>query len=81
MDENREVVKDKMEPLHDVKSAAKLLAVSSWTVRAYIRQGKLHPVRIGRLVRLDEEELSKFVASGKTAGDSSSNQTQLGEEQ
>jgi excisionase family DNA binding protein len=63
---NREVVKDKMEPLHDVKSAAKLLAVSSWTVRAYIRQGKLHPVRIGRLVRLDEEELARFVEKSRT---------------
>jgi excisionase family DNA binding protein len=60
-----------MEQLHDVKSAARLLAVSPWTVRVYIRQGKLHPVRIGRLVRLDEEELSKFVASHKTSGQQS----------
>lgn len=57
-----------MEQLHDVRSAARLLAVSPWTVRVYIRQGKLNPVRIGRLVRLDEEELSKFVASNKTSG-------------
>jgi excisionase family DNA binding protein len=57
-----------MKALHDVKDAAALLAVSPWTVRAYIRQGKLHPVRIGRLVRLDDEELSKFVASNKTSG-------------
>ena len=42
-----------MEQLHDVRSAARLLAVSPWTVRVYIRQGKLHPVRIGRLVRLE----------------------------
>lgn len=64
-----------MEALYDVKSAARLLAVSPWTVRAYIRQGQLHPVRIGRLVRLDEEELSKFVASNKASGQ------QPGEEQ
>lgn len=60
-----------METLLNVKSAAKLLAVSPWTVRAWIRQGKLHPVRIGRLVRLDEEELSKFVASNKASGQQS----------
>ena len=44
-----------MNQLYDVNAAARQLAVSPWTVRAYIRQGKLHPVRIGRLVRLDEE--------------------------
>ena len=70
-----------MKPLHDVEAAAKLLAVSAWTVRAYIRKGKLRPVRIGRLVRLDEEELSRFVASNKTAGNGLSNQIKSGEQQ
>jgi excisionase family DNA binding protein len=70
-----------MEPLHDVSSAAKLLAVSPWTIRLYIRQGKLRPVRIGRLVRLDQEELARFVASGKTTDGSVSNQTQEGDGQ
>lgn len=59
-----------MEPLYDVKAAARLLSVSPWTVRAYIRQGKLRPFRIGRLVRLDEQELERFVSEAK---DSSSN--------
>jgi excisionase family DNA binding protein len=54
-----------MKALHDVKDAAQLLAVSPWTIRAYIRQGKLRPVRIGRLVRLEEQELQRFVAEGK----------------
>lgn len=71
----RKAVKKKMETLLDVKSAAKILAVSPYTVRSYIRQGKLLPVRIGRLVRLDEEELSKFVRSNKVSGQ------QLGDEQ
>lgn len=51
-----------MKELHDVKGAAALLAVSPWTVRAYIRTGKLRPVRFGRLVRLTTEELERFVA-------------------
>jgi excisionase family DNA binding protein len=55
-----------MEALHDVTDAARLLAVSVWTIRAYIRQGKLHAVRIGRLVRLDEQELCRFVAEAKS---------------
>jgi len=71
-----------MEALLNIRSAAKLLAVSTWTIRGYIRQGKLHPVRIGRLVRLDVEELSRFVASNKTAGTGgSSTQIQSGAEQ
>jgi len=57
-----------MQPLHDVNGAAQLLAISPWTVRAYIRQGKLRPVRIGRLVRIDELELQRFVAEAKGIG-------------
>jgi excisionase family DNA binding protein len=70
-----------MNRLYDVNAAARQLSVSPWTIRAYIRQGKLQPIRIGRLVRLDEEELLKFVASRKAAGDRFSNQIQSGEEQ
>ena len=56
--------------LYNVKQAAKMLAVSHWTVRALIRSGKLRPVRVGRLVRLDEQELEKFVSLAKSvAGD------------
>jgi excisionase family DNA binding protein len=36
--------------LYDNETAAAMLAVSPWTIRAYIRNGKLRPVRIGRLV-------------------------------
>ena len=54
-----------MKPLLDIPSAAELLKVSSWTIRAYIRQGKLRPIMVGRLLRLDEQELEKFVASAK----------------
>jgi excisionase family DNA binding protein len=51
--------------LYDVKDAAEILAISPWTVRAYIRNGKLRPIRMGRLVRLDEQELEQFVAGAK----------------
>ena len=59
--------------LYDVKEAAEKLAISPWTVRAYIRAGKLRPIRVGRLVRLDEPELEKFVAAAK-AGPSTQDQ-------
>jgi excisionase family DNA binding protein len=70
-----------MEQLLDVRSAANLLAVSPWTIRLYVKQGKLRPIRIGRLVRLEQAELARFVASGKAGGDSVSKQIQTGEEQ
>jgi len=37
-----------MEALLSVEKAAETLGISSWTVRAYLKEGKLHPVRIGR---------------------------------
>lgn len=66
-----------MEALHDIKDAARLLAVSPWTIRSYIRKGKLRPVRIGRLVRLEETELSRFVAGARDGGGISEPDTDL----
>lgn len=54
-----------MQQLYDVKDAAEMLRISPWTVRAYIRSGKLRPIRVGRLVRLEEQELERFVADAK----------------
>jgi excisionase family DNA binding protein len=54
-----------MKALYDVKTAAQVLAISPWTVRAYIRDGKLKPVRLGRLVRVEEAELERFVAQAQ----------------
>lgn len=66
-----------MKPLHDVRSAAQILGISPWTVRGYIRAGKLNPVRLGRLVRIEEGEIQKLVLESKltstTVGDEESN--------
>jgi len=56
-----------MNALKSVVDAAGLLGISPWTVRSYIRSGKLMPVRIGRRVLVEEAELERFVASGKSA--------------
>ena len=66
-----------MTPLLDIRGAAKLLSISPWTVRNYIAQGKLNPVRIGRRVLLEESELQRFVASAKR---NSASQAQVAEE-
>lgn len=51
--------------LFTVRDAAQILSISPWTVRAYVRSGKLRPVRVGRLVRLDEQELEQFISAAK----------------
>lgn len=51
--------------LLDVKQAAEVLRVSEWTIRAWVRAKKLKPVRLGRLVRLDEQELQEFIGAAK----------------
>jgi excisionase family DNA binding protein len=56
---------EKQMKLLDVRGAAEVLAISPWTVRGLIRDGKLRPVRVGRLVRLEAEELAKFVSQAK----------------
>jgi len=48
-----------------IDAAAQVLSISKWTVRAYIREGKLRPVRLGRRVLLEEAELERFIASGR----------------
>ena len=54
-----------MKALKNIEEAAGLLGISPWTVRSYIIQGKLRPVRIGRRVLIEEAELERFVAAAK----------------
>lgn len=53
-----------MRRLSSVEEAAELLRISKWTVRGYIKAGKLKPVRLGRRVLLTDEELERLVAEG-----------------
>jgi excisionase family DNA binding protein len=57
-----------MKQLFDVNSAARLLSISPWTVRSYIHNGRLKPVRLGRRVLLEEAELERFIARAKADG-------------
>jgi excisionase family DNA binding protein len=54
-----------MRALKSVEEAAGLLGISPWTVRSYIKTGKLRPVRLGRRVLLGEDELERLVAEGQ----------------
>ncbi len=54
-----------MRALKSIEEAAGLLRISKWTVRAYIRDGKLRAIRLGRRVLIEESELERLIASGK----------------
>ena len=54
-----------MEPLVNVNEAAKLLGLSSWTVRKLIANNRLHAVRINRRVLLQPEELRRIIREGR----------------
>ena len=63
-----------MKALKSVEESAELLGLSVWTVRAYIRDGKLRPVRLGRRVLLAENELERLVAESQEQNDPDPNQ-------
>jgi excisionase family DNA binding protein len=49
----------------DIKEAAHALSISPWTIRRYISDGKLKPIRIGRRVLLEPSELQRLVEAGR----------------
>lgn len=46
-----------------VAEVARLLGVSPWTVRAWEREGKLHGLRLGRLLKFKREEVFRLIES------------------
>ena len=50
-----------MDVLFNIKQAASKLKVSPLTLRAWIYEGKLAPVKLGRRVLLTERELERFI--------------------
>lgn len=48
-----------------IKEAAHALSLSPWTLRRYITDGKLRPIRIGRRVLLERSELKRLVEAGR----------------
>jgi excisionase family DNA binding protein len=48
--------------------AAASVGLSIWTLRAWIRQGNLSAVRLGRRVMVEPSELRRLVEAGRKAG-------------
>lgn len=53
-----------MTELMDLKSAAKRMKVSKYTLRAWGYQRKLPVVKLGRRTLFREEDIEKFIAKG-----------------
>jgi excisionase family DNA binding protein len=56
---------DTQRMVFDVKEAARVLSISPWTIRRYITDGKLKPVRIGRRVLIEPSELQRLIEAGR----------------
>jgi excisionase family DNA binding protein len=54
-----------MPRLVTLKEAAEILRMSTHTVRARVRDGRLRPTRVCRRLLFDPEELARFIAASR----------------
>jgi putative molybdopterin biosynthesis protein len=55
--------------LYTVREVAEKLRVKSATVYSWIKKGKLAAIRVGRLLRITEEQIDSFVRSSLAVSD------------
>jgi excisionase family DNA binding protein len=48
-----------------LKDAADAVGLSHWTLRQYIREGKVQAIRLGRRVLIEPAELQRLVEQGR----------------
>jgi len=48
-----------------LKEAAEAVGLSHWTLRQYIRDGKITAIRLGRRVLIEPSELERLVEQGR----------------
>jgi excisionase family DNA binding protein len=53
----------KLPRLYSIKEAAPLIGVCSKTIRRWINRGELHVHRLGRQIRISEEDLIAYLAN------------------
>jgi len=64
-----------LDRLLDVHEAAEVMRVSVYTIRAWIRQGKLKATKLGRLVRLEPREVMRLISGGRLIAKNTSGKT------
>ena len=52
-----------------VREAAGMLGVSPWSIRRWVRLGRLPAVKLGRRTVVELAALDRFIASNRTGGD------------
>ena len=57
-----------LEPLLTLDDAAKLLGQTHWTLRHYVKSGRMRGVRIGRRLMIERCEIRRLVEDGRTGG-------------
>jgi excisionase family DNA binding protein len=58
------------EPLTlSIREAARLLSISHWSVRRWIRLGQLPAVRLGRRVVVEPASLQRLIEQGRVGSD------------
>jgi len=50
--------------LYRVESAASILGVSHWTVRAWVKKGRVKTVRLGKLRMVPKAEIDRIAQDG-----------------
>ena len=50
-----------------VQEAGQAINLSPWTIRKYIKEGKITPTRIGRRVLIEPSELKRLIEQGRKA--------------
>jgi excisionase family DNA binding protein len=56
--------------LISIKESAAAIGLSPWTVRQYVRDGKIKAVRISRRVLVEPSELENLIAAARCPGKS-----------
>ena len=64
-----------MDHLVSVREAASRLGCKEGTIRKWIREGLMHKVKLGRLVRIRREDLEAIVRLGLQPSEGHSSQT------
>jgi excisionase family DNA binding protein len=55
----------KTQLLLGLKEAAEAVGLSHWTLRQYVREGKVKAIRLGRRVLIEPDELKRLVEQGR----------------
>ena len=48
-----------------LRQAAEAVGLSHWTLRLYVRQGKIRALKIGRRVLVEPSELQRLIQQGR----------------